>query len=395
MIGRRVHELRTAAGMKITELATAADVSVSWLSRAERGERAVNAWDVIENLASALGVPPGRLTGEVTVRSPGDLRTQRAVQEVADLLMSWPLGERPDGDARPVGLLGQDVWRIERMVEVGDYAAFAPMLPGLLAELHIGAADPDGAAREAVWPLLVRALNGARWISRAAGRHEVEWMVSERLAAAATETHDPAHIAFGDNVRADTLAWSGAGPGTRQRALRVARAAADRLAADADITSGDPAEAYGMLQAACMYSSALTGDQDGADAHMAEAADVAERTGNGHAFGSWFGPAQVAADRVLLAAQRQELGPALDVWQRPEVGVLPRCRRAPLLVDTARCLVTERARRGEAVPMLTRARATSSQKAYASPWIRELVDYLRAEVGGREVRELARWLGLT
>lgn len=63
-VGNRIRQLRTARGMTMEELAHAAGVTLSTVSRIEKGRIARPAWHTMVAMAQALGVTPNDLGGE-------------------------------------------------------------------------------------------------------------------------------------------------------------------------------------------------------------------------------------------------------------------------------------------------------------------------------------------
>jgi transcriptional regulator with XRE-family HTH domain len=68
-VGRRVRQLRTQAGMTQERLAERAEISVSFLSMIERGERSPHL-ETLDKLANGLQVPVDALFRPDTVEGP-------------------------------------------------------------------------------------------------------------------------------------------------------------------------------------------------------------------------------------------------------------------------------------------------------------------------------------
>jgi transcriptional regulator with XRE-family HTH domain len=94
-LGRQVQAKRKEKGMSQTELAKFADVSRNYISLIERGEAQNISLKVINQLAIALGVSSGELTGEKSmVMIPPSLRefaiTRGLSYDVVDKLAHIP-----------------------------------------------------------------------------------------------------------------------------------------------------------------------------------------------------------------------------------------------------------------------------------------------------------------
>jgi len=88
-VRRRLRELRTASGMTLQQVAEAANLDVSTLSRLETGKRRL-ALDHIPALAAALGVSTDELLGPARRQEPRVRGTPRRF----DGLTMWPLTNR-------------------------------------------------------------------------------------------------------------------------------------------------------------------------------------------------------------------------------------------------------------------------------------------------------------
>ncbi len=88
-VRRRLRELRTAVGMTLQQVAEAANIDVSTLSRLETGKRRL-ALDHIPSLAAALGVSTDQLLGPATRQDP---RVRGKPRRFEGMTM-WPLTNR-------------------------------------------------------------------------------------------------------------------------------------------------------------------------------------------------------------------------------------------------------------------------------------------------------------
>jgi len=88
-VRRRIRELRTAAGLTLQQVAAAAHIDVSTLSRLETGKRRL-ALDHIPALAAALGVSADELLGPAPRQDP----RVRGEPRRFDGMTMWPLTNR-------------------------------------------------------------------------------------------------------------------------------------------------------------------------------------------------------------------------------------------------------------------------------------------------------------
>src|SRR5262249_2270254 len=131
-----------------------------------------------------------------------------------------------------------------------------------------------------------------------------------------------------------------------------------------------------------------------AEDRVREALALAERTGDGNAFGLWFGPTNVGAWRVWLAVEAGGGDVAAELAATVNQALLPPSRRAQLLVDVGRGLARERNQHHEAIRMLLRAETLAPQFVHAAPAARDAIPSLLSATGGTDLRGLARRAGV-
>lgn len=390
-MGQRVRRLRTQRGMSLDGLAAATGLSKSFLSRAERGERGLDRRAHLDALTDALGVSIAALTGQpYTPTKQRDARAHAAVPAVRVALMDTEYGERPEiPTLRSLPQLEREVWRVERLCEESDYVAFGALLPTLLLELHAACADSDPDTRAAATRLLARACQSAFYLLKDLGYHDLAWIAADRAAEAAGESERPDLIGLGAFLRSHALRAVGA----RTRALATAQKAADALQPAAD--DGPAGEVYGMLHLTCALSSAVATRPDSAADHLAEAQTTADRTGDGNSFGLHFGPTNVGIWRVAIAVETGEAGKVAELARGVHVDAVPsRGRRAAFYADLGRGLAREPGRQTEAATMIRKAESLAPLQIRANPYVRETVASMLTDVGGRDLREIARRMGV-
>lgn len=262
------------------------------------------------------------------------------------------------------------------------------MVPDLLAEL-LGPTDGDQPARAR---LLVRALHAAFYLAKDLGHGDLAWAVSGHLERAAAELGEPAWDAVAGFVRAHAVV----GEGSRSRALSLAQRAADGLAPQAGATG----EVYGMLHLSAGMRAASLGRPDAARDHLAEAEQVAARTGDGRFAGLMFGPTNVGVWRLAVDLELGEPDRAIETARAVNVATLPSAaRQATFYSDLGQALARTRGREREAVEAILRAEQLAPGRVHTRPTVRatvtELLPRARRDAGGRELRGLAHRMGLS
>ena len=388
-IGSRVRAVRVRQGMSLGALADATGLSKTHLSRIERGERSLDRRSTLQAIADALRTPVEELTGQpYTPRNQAETTAHAAALDIRDVLMGTELGEDPGGNGRPPAAMERELWRVERLRDASDYAGFGPLLPGLLTDAHAAVA---GADRQAGLSLMVRCCFAVEHLcSDGTGQHELAWIAAERALAAARLADDPTLIGAANVMRGFSLMHAGIRP--RERALAIATSGADELTRHP--MTDDGAEVLGMLHLIAAFAHTAAGRPGQADDRLREASALAERTGDGNAFGLWFGPTNVGAWRVWLAVEADEGGTVAELAARVNEALLPPFRRASMLVDVARGLARERDRHQEAIQVLLRAEALAPQRVYADAFAREAIASLLSTAGGSQLRSLARRTGV-
>jgi transcriptional regulator with XRE-family HTH domain len=384
--GARVRAVRVRQGVSLGALAAATGLSKSYLSRAERGERGLDRRGVLESIADALRVPLAELTGQpYQPRSPAETAAQAAALDVRDALMGTELGEEPMGPVRPVEQVERELWRVERLAEASNYAGFGPLLPQLIVDAHAAAAGgPDGLVQ------LMRCCFMVGRLCKGTGHYELGWIAADRAHRAAMRSGDPVLVGAADVLRGFLMVSAGVRP--RDRALAVTTRSAEQLTRQP--LSVDGAEVLGMLHLVGAFAHAAAGGFAAADERLAEAGELAAHTGDGNAWGLWFGPTNVGAWRVAIAVERGGAGAVAELAEAVDDGLLPPFRRASMLADVGRALARERGRQDDAVEAFLRAEMIAPHQLHADPYAREAVASLLAAAGGQRLRGLARRVGV-
>jgi len=388
VIGARVRAVRVRQGMSLGALAQATGLSKAHLSRIERGERSLDRRSTLQAIADALRTPVAELTGQpFTPRNRAETTAHAAALGIRDVLIGTELGEDPGGTGRPMAELTRELWRVERLAEASHYSGFGPLLPALLTDAHAAIAGED---REAGLSLVVRCCFAVERLCKGTGYHELAWIAAERALAASRLSDDPTLIGAANVLRGFALVWTGARP--RERALAIVTRGAEELSRHP--TADDGAEVLGMLHLVASLAHTVAGRPGPAGDRMQEALALAAHTGDGNAFGLWFGPTNVGAWRVALAVEQGEGGAVAELAGQVNEAMLPPFRRASMLTDLGRGLARERGRHEDAIRALLRAEALAPHQVHADPFAREAVAALLSTAGSAELRSLARRVGV-
>jgi len=390
VIGRRLREIRSWRGLSLTVAAELAGLSKGYLSRIERGERPVQRRATLESLAWALQVAPSEITGQPyppsnQTEAVGHCAVPMLRAVLRDIELGVPVTEVPP---RPLAALRPEVAAVNAAAADCDYAMLGEAVPGVLGELHaLGEVEPTAEVRE----LLGHSLHAAFYLAKDLGHGDLAWAVAGHLHRVAQALGDPVWGALAAFVRAHAVV----GLRARERGLVIAERGAEELVPD----DGDGGQVYGMLHLCAALQSAVTGRTDGAQAHLAEAVEVAGRTGDGTFAGLYFGPHNVGVWRVALALELGEPGRVAELAREVDVDAIPSAgRQASFYGDVGRGLATIRGRETDAVEALRRAEVLAPQRTRTNPYVREAVTDLlrraRRDAGGRELRGMAHRIGI-
>ncbi|MEU6034519.1 helix-turn-helix transcriptional regulator [Actinomadura sp. NPDC047616] len=394
-IGARLRVLRRWRGMSLDELAGLSGLSKGFLSRAERGQRALDRRSHIAALANALRVSETELVGGPHLSSdPVQTAPHATIPTLRAAVMANTLTAPVVERARPLSELVEEMGRIDRSeykhVEVGE------KLPALIDELHVHACAPaDEAAYRLALETLIEAFQTATFTSKDLGYGDLAHVAAMRAGEAAAILDDPISTGKAASLRIHTIPAR-----ARERALEEAEKAANALQPHARGALG--VQVLGMLTLAASMTATVLYKYDRAEHWLDQAADLAARVPDtpGANWGA-FSRSNVGVWRVSLATERgmtggDLLGLAKDVNEE-RIGAR-RGRHATFLADVGRGLARDKKMAREAQRWLLRAEEVAPHKIRNSSAVRESVASLltraTAETGGRELRGLAARMGI-
>lgn len=386
--GTRIREIRTWRGKSLRVVAGLAGISAGYLSRVERGKRALDSRRLLFALADALQVAPSDLTGQpYPPTDAGESAGHAATQALRALLRDAEIGELATDETHLLYELERATDAADAASAASDYAALGDLVPGLLGALYA----PRDAERQARNRLLVRALHDAFYLAKDLGHGDLAWSVSGHLERAALDLGEPTWGAVAGFVRSHAVV----GEKSRQRALQLAQHAAELVSPD----HGDAGQVYGMCHLSAALHSAAAGNPSAVQAHLDEAVDVAGHTGDGQFAGLKFGPTNVGAWHLAVHLELGDPGRAIEHARAVDVTALPSAgRQATFYSDLGLALARLRGREPQAVEAIRRAEELAPSRVRTRPAVRsvvtELLNRTRRASTGRELRGLAYRMGI-
>lgn len=383
-IGQLIRERRKLRGLSVRAAAGLAGISDASWSRIENGKQGADNRFVIAQIAAALKCPVSELTGGPGVPADREQAEIRSVTyELARAVVEADLTYAPDGESGHLDQLAREFTLIRDLRDRCDDYGAARRLPALIHTLHATAFGPS---RAGALQLIVRTMEttsfGARYLGDPAG----SGLAAERAQQAAELLGDPVMLGLAAYGRAHAAT----GCGLFRRAQLVADAAAAELAAHLD--APDAMEVRGQLLLTAAFGAYALGDTAGAEDRIAEAEDIAARTGQTTTLGLNFGPTNIRFWRVSMETDGGDPGQAVALANETVAEeVASTSRRATFYLDVGRALA-RLGRDPEAVRMLAAAERLAPTRVRANPLaaetVRDLLDRSRRRAAAGELQGL-------
>lgn len=361
-MGLRIARLRSLAGLTQQQLADAIGRTRGLVGHIENG-RVVPSSAILEQIASALGTTAAQLH---SAGSSVDVSVEQPVHELVPQVRAALDGVLPrsNRDIENSRLLTVEL-HVARMA--CDYPRMSNLLPALLSDGVHGIQHGEPRAAD----VLVRACVAGAIMLRPIGYHDLSVRLAENAISSAREAEDPVLLSAAEFVLAQAAFSSGL-ESQRQRSLRMALAAAERL----DGADGDDAIVwYGMSHLQAALAKASLGGVAEAEEHLAEAWAAASRSPRD----TWvqeFSCPNVGVWRLavyLQAGDREAAYVAARTADR--TGLRTRHRRARFALDAARAYQgvgqTDRA-----ITALLQAMELSPAEVRSRPATRELASLI-------------------
>lgn len=385
--GQRVKQIRTIRGLSLRAVAELAGISAGYLSRIERGERALDSRKLIVALADALRVAPTELT-QLAATLPDDHDRDHALSAVRQALFAVDMGT-PVGDVRPVEQLDARVRRLIAAVNNTDIASVGAQLPALIGDLYATlAAGRD--VREVLRLLTLANMQVTQaWLAAVGAPVDLSWKAATAARDAAQRLDEPVSLgiaAFGTGMALLTA-------GAFDMAARTVSSV------ELPTTTVEEQQLGGMVALASSLVAAARDDAAERSAALEHAAELAERTGETNVAGFGFGPSNVAVWRMQCELEAGDHAEAARIATTVNPDALTvRARQAVFWREQGRALARLSGHRDEAVVALRRAELISPEAVHRHPLTRsvlaELVGRAKRDTVGRELRGIAYRAGL-
>jgi transcriptional regulator with XRE-family HTH domain len=391
IVGERIRTWRRYRGIPLKTLAGLSGISVGLLSEVENGKRILDRRSQLTAVASALQVSTAELTDQPgTPLFEEHAAALATVPAVRSALVMLALGDEST-PGRGIDELRAATDELGPLRAAARYDRIGPLLPGLLRDLGVLCRTGSGDERTEALRQMVRVTYCTTYTLKYLGQRDLAMTAAEACGRAAAELDEPAWTGLADFTRLHSLP-----PETKALTGRMAAEAATRL--QPHLADLDAAQVYGMLHLSAAFAAAVTERPDQTRTHLAEADAVAGRTGEGGFAGLCFGPTNIGFWRVAIAVELGEGGRVDEIARdiTPEA-VDSASRRASFWSDLGRGYAQDR-RDERAVQAFCVAERLAPQRIRASTTVRETVgDILRRarrQAGGRELRDLARRVGV-
>ncbi|MGH4018983.1 MAG: helix-turn-helix domain-containing protein [Pseudonocardiaceae bacterium] len=387
-IGRRLRRIRVARNKTLEVIADRAGISFGYLGQLERGERALDGLSLIKDLAIALEIAPSELT-RLPVPAPTNGETDAAVQAVRLALMAVNR-HQPGGQVLPVEALRARVTamvnahcRCDRHGEVGA------ALPALIRDLYSSIAAGRDVAELIELAVMLHTQATIGWLRVAGAPLDLREQAATLAQQAAQHRDTPTALGL--------AVWGGLYVMLNAGTFDLAAAELD--AVTVPTTTPESMQLAGTLALSRSLVAAVDSRPGDVAAPFEQAVELAERTGEGNAYGLGFGPTNVALWRMFGQVDVGDYEQAVNIAEglHPQAHLVP-VYQADYWVNYGRGLARLRGRRDDAVRALRRAELISPHRLYRDPFAREvigeLVERSRQDAIGRELRRLAWQAGL-
>jgi transcriptional regulator with XRE-family HTH domain len=389
MMGRRLKLIRQARRKSLVVVAGLAGMSTATLSRIENGLRALDRHSEIVALAAVLEISPSELM-KLPLPAPGNGHTDSAAEAVRHALQAVS-DYLPGGQVLPVEALRARVAALVaahgRCDHPGDVGA---ALPALIRDLHSSITAGRDVAELLDLVIILHTQVTVGWLRVAGASLDLRWQAAVLARQAAQDRDTP--TALGVALWGGLYVLIGAGN------FELALGGLDALTVPTN--TPEAMQVAGTLALSRSLLAAVDSRPGDVEAPFQQAVELAERTGEGNAYGMSFGPTNVGLWRMYGQLDVYDHEQAVHVGEslHPEAH-LPRLVQADYWVNFGRALARVRRRREDAVMAFRRAEQISPQRLYRDPFATEviaelLVRFQRDDAVSRELRRLAYRAGL-
>jgi transcriptional regulator with XRE-family HTH domain len=386
-IGRRVRQIRNSRGKSLEVIAGLSGISRSSLSRIERGERALDSRSETVALANALQISPTDLT-RLSVPTPANGDKDAVAKAIRRALIAVSRDD-PGGQVVPLNTLRTRVEAVAAAQRECDHEQVGRTLPALIRDLHTSMAAGRDMSELLALAVLLHVQGSHAFLHDAGASPDLCWQAATLARQAAREHGAPDALGLAAFGAANGLLAAGE--------FDMAQAELDSVVVPTTTEAAEQLE--GMLALSRSLVAAADNRPGDVTAPLEHASELAQRTGQGNAYGLDFGPTNVGVWRMAVALEARDYPLAASIAEglRPEL--LPTAnRRAAYWADYGRALARLRGRQDDAVRALRRAERISPARVQRHPFIRgvlaELLSRSRRDAVGRELRGMAYRAGL-
>ncbi|AEW97418.1 MULTISPECIES: helix-turn-helix domain-containing protein [Streptomycetaceae] len=389
--GARLARYRKQRGLTQQGLAMRAHISKSLLSKVEAGHKPASP-ALIAACARALSVTTSDLLGQPYVEELRRDRMDDLVQPIRIGMENWDVPLDWDTPPRPVPLIRADIQRALDQRREADYVPMARDLPALIDETVHAVHTTDGEARRLAHECLAGAFRCVFTLAWSFGYIDLATVALDRIAICAPPADEPGLAAIHAYLRAQTVLSSGrydVGLRVVDRALRELDGQDARRPQSIDALRGSL-----HLRAAVLSGRAK--DQDSAQARLAEAAAIAERTGELPDYGLTWGTPNVGVHAVAIASELEQWDQAIRLAENVRIPAgWSRSRSGHHWMDLGRVHAWA-GHPDKALACLLRARKIAPQQTRYHPTVRETVLMLkrRERIRSSSLAHYAEWVGV-
>lgn len=385
--GTRIARIRKLRHLTQRELAERAGISYSMLTKIEQGVKPITPV-VLAALARALSVQTVELTGQPYLTELQQDELDGLIQPIREALDLYDLGVDPDIAPRSVTALAAEADQLCALVRDTRLKDAARALPALITEATSVAHEVSSTE---AWRVLASTYRTAYDVTSKLGFVDLCVVALDRMGWAADRASDPVLAGVRQYLRS-LVYLRGGQYRTGQRLVTVGM----QMLAQAD--DGRVRDVVlGQMHLGAAVTAARSNDGGSAAGHIAEAARIAEGTGEAtQVYWLSFGPTNVAVHEVATLSEQSMYAEALAAARGLTIPAdWPASRVSAHLAELARAQLWT-ARPEAALSTLQRAREIAPQQTRYHPTVREtvagLVSAHRSTPG--TLSNLAHWVGM-
>jgi transcriptional regulator with XRE-family HTH domain len=387
-IGWVLWRVRDARGKSLRVIAGLAGMSKDTLNRIERGERSPTLSE-IRALADALQISVSELT-RLPLPAPANGHTDSTMEAIRRAVIAVS-NDLPGGQVLAVEVLRTRVTavvdalcRCDREGEVGA------ALPGLIRDLYSSIAAGRDVAELLSLAAWLHTQVTVPWLRLAGASLDLCGQVVMLARRAAHDLDTPVPMGL--------VAVSAARMALAEGAFDLAQGVLDAVTVPTNTPELMQLAGLGALRRSVVAAAAnRAGDRD---ASLEYAAELAERTGEGNAYGLGFGPVSVGMFRIqgLVEAKDYEQAVSIAEGLNPDAHA-NQSSRAYYWINYGRALARLRGRHDDAVRAFRRIEAISPHSVQRNQINRDTLAVLlrhsrRGSPADQELRGMARRAGL-